>query len=125
MFKVCSNNFFNHFVTFLIIANTYVLACDRWEIEKEELFILSICNDFFTWAFVMEMAIKLTGLGFKEYAKDSFNLFDAVVVILSLVEVVMEISEIDGGSVFSALRAVRLLRVFKLARSWKTFRELL
>jgi sterol desaturase/sphingolipid hydroxylase (fatty acid hydroxylase superfamily) len=32
---------------------------------------------------------------------------------------------VDGGGAFSALRAVRLLRVFKLARSWKTFRLLL
>jgi hypothetical protein len=114
-------------VTFLIIANTLVLALDRYGISKEEKDILGIFNDFFTWAFVAEMVIKLTGLGFKEYAKDSFNIFDAVVVILSLVEVVMEHSGIgdSAGGAFSALRAVRLLRVFKLARSWKTFRELL
>jgi hypothetical protein len=35
------------------------------------------------------MVIKLFGLGFKEYAKDSFNLFDAVVVALSLIELVL------------------------------------
>jgi len=73
------------------------------------------------------MVIKLFGLGFKEYSRDSFNLFDAVVVILSLVEVVMETigTGDSAGGAFSALRAVRLLRVFKLARSWKSFRDLL
>ena len=30
-----------------------------------------------------------------------------------------------GGGAISSLRAVRLLRVFKLARSWTSFRELL
>ena len=33
--------------------------------------------------------------------------------------------EFDGGGAISALRAVRLLRVFKLARSWTSFRLLL
>jgi len=107
------------------MANTIVLALDRHEISSYEKAVLKTLNDFFTWAFVGEMTIKLLGLGFKEYAKDSFNLFDAVVVILSLVEVTMELSGVEGGGAFSALRAVRLLRVFKLARSWKTFRDLL
>ena len=125
MFKVCSNGFFVNFITFLIVGNTIVLAMDRHEISHEEKAVLNSLNDFFTWAFVGEMVIKLFGLGFKEYAKDSFNLFDAVVVVLSLVEVTMEASGVEGGGAFSALRAVRLLRVFKLARSWKTFRDLL
>lgn len=30
-----------------------------------------------------------------------------------------------GGGAISSLRAVRLLRVFKLARSWTSFRDLL
>ena len=36
------------------------------------------------------MVIKLLGLGFKDYAKDSFNLFDASIVLLSLVEIIIE-----------------------------------
>jgi hypothetical protein len=72
------------------------------------------------------MIIKLIGLGFKEYVKDTFNIFDAVVVALSLIELVLVGAGIgSGGGAFSALRAVRLLRVFKLARSWKGLYDLL
>ena len=84
-------------------------------------------NDILSWIFFGEMVMKLLGLGFKEYASDSFNLFDCAVVMISLIENIIHWVGIDfgGGGAISALRAIRLLRVFKLARSWTSFRELL
>jgi hypothetical protein len=41
------------------------------------------------WFFVAEMIIKLIGLGFKEYARDSFNIFDALIAIISLIDFVI------------------------------------
>lgn len=73
------------------------------------------------------MFIKIIGLGFKDYANDSFNIFDCTIVVISMVEIIIEIAGIQmgGGGAISALRAIRLLRVFKLARSWTSFRILL
>jgi hypothetical protein len=47
--------------------------------------------------------------------------------MISLIENIIVWAGIDfgGGGAISALRAIRLLRVFKLARSWTSFRELL
>lgn len=84
-------------------------------------------NNILSWIFFAEMIIKLIGLGFREYANDSFNLFDCSVVMISLVENIIDWIGIEfgGGGAISALRAIRLLRVFKLARSWTSFRDLL
>ena len=84
-------------------------------------------NNILSWIFFAEMVIKLIGLGIKSYASDSFNLFDCAVVIISLIENIIDWLGISfgGGGAISALRAIRLLRVFKLARSWTSFRELL
>jgi hypothetical protein len=50
-------------------------------------------------------------------------------VCISIVEIIAEdvISSESGGTsgVLSALRGIRLLRVFKLARSWKSFSDIL
>lgn len=106
--------------------NTVVLAMDRQRVTETEKKIYDVMNDIFTWAFVCEMVIKLLGLGFSEYIKDSFNKFDAVIVILSLVEFVLMTTGFGGNlGAFSALRGFRLLRVFKLARGWKQLRILL
>lgn len=84
-------------------------------------------NNILSWIFFGEMVVKLIGLGIDSYASDSFNLFDCAVVVISLVENIIDWLGISfsGGGAISALRAIRLLRVFKLARSWTSFRELL
>lgn len=78
---------YNFIVFVLILVNTVVLAVDDFPqtIAKEN--ILAVFNDFFTWAFFAEMIMKMIGLGVKNYVRDSFNLFDAIVVLLSLVDV--------------------------------------
>jgi voltage-dependent calcium channel L type alpha-1D len=84
-------------------------------------------NGILSWVFFAEMVIKLIGLGIKDYSADSFNLFDCTVVVISIIDLVIAKVgvEFNGGGAISALRAVRLLRVFKLARSWTSFRQLL
>jgi hypothetical protein len=73
------------------------------------------------------MVVKLLGMGFRDYCNDSFNIFDGTVVIISIVELVVNAFTDGnaGGGAISSLRAIRLLRVFKLARSWTSFRDLL
>jgi hypothetical protein len=71
------------------------------------------------------MFIKLIGLGAKGYANDRFNLFDCMIVVVSTVEEMVSFLQLDSsitsGGAISAFRGIRLLRVFKLARSWKSF----
>ena len=52
--------------------------------HKED--VLYRLNVFFTWAFTFEMIVKLIGFGPNNYRKDYFNLFDALLVILSLID---------------------------------------
>lgn len=73
------------------------------------------------------MVIKLVGLGLREYIRDSFNIFDAIIVIISEIDNIMQYaigSSASGGGVI-ILRSIRLLRVFKLARNWKSLRILI
>ena len=110
----------------LIGANTFVLAMDKYPEDPNYKEFSQTFNTIFTCAFVAEMLIKLCGLGFKEYCRDHFNIFDAVVVVLSLIDmIVSSATEEYDTPELSAFRGVRLLRVFKLARSWSSFRSIL
>ena len=53
---------------------------------------LTVSNYVFTGLFTLEMVLKLFALGFFEYIADSFNIFDGAVVILSLVEIILDVS---------------------------------
>ena len=54
------------------------------------------------------------------YLMSSFNRFDCVVVLTSLVDIIMDFFA-NGVNTpgLGALRSLRLLRVFRLARTWK------
>ena len=71
------------------------------------------------------MILNLIGLGIKDYVADGFNIFDAVIVIVSLIDlsVTLSSSGVDGESdsgFITVLRGFRLLRIFKLVKSWTT-----
>lgn len=125
-YKISVNPYFGILLIALIIFNTIVLALDRYPIDPSEAEIFNVINDILSWCFFLEMFIKIIGVGVIEYAKDKFNLFDCVVVIVSTVEnIIQYVGIFLSGGTISALRALRLLRVFKLARSWSSFRKLL
>jgi hypothetical protein len=83
---------------------------------SDQIYILGQINLVFTGIFTFECVLKVIGLGFRTFIKDSFNVFDAFIVMMSLVELALA-SEDSGGSSFGAMRAVRLFRVFKLFKS--------
>lgn len=115
------------FITICIILNTLFLALDRYPIDEKSAYANETANFIFYLIFVFEMILKIYGMGISEYCRDSFNIFDGIIVILSTVEVVLANSGVgsSGGNAISAFRAVRLLRLFKLAKSWKSLRKLL
>ena len=113
-------------MTLVILANTIIMTLEHYPEPSSLSNLLDTVNQTFSWIFTAEMIIKLIGLGVKEYVRDRFNLFDAFIVIISTVENVMfyTIGNTLGGGII-VLRSIRLLRIFKLARNWTSFRILL
>ena len=123
MYLLVTSVAFNFFIFVLILLNTLTLALYRFDQSYQKELLLSYCNEFFTWAFFAEMILKLIGLGPKNYVKDGYNQFDAVVVIVSLIDWIISRTlppEVLGSAAeaLNAFRALRLLRVIKLARLW-------
>lgn len=116
---------FELLITFLIILNTISLAVEFAHMPEGLKDVLAIINYIFAGVFLLEMVLKLIGLGFRVYLRDGFNIFDAIVVVLSFVEIILEAVTGGGAGGLSVFRSFRLIRVFKLARSWKDLRELL
>ena len=116
---------FNFLIYCFILANTVTLAMYRYDESERQTEILYFLNLIFVWVFFAEMVAKLIGLGVKNYVRDKFNIFDAIIVVLSLVDfalsMLVQMDESSGSGIMSAFRALRLLRVVKLARHWKAF----
>ena len=67
------------------------------------------------------MGLKIFGLGLIEYLKDKMNIFDALIVTTSLIELAFLG---NGGSAISAFRSVRIFRVFRVFRVTRLVRSL-
>ena len=65
-------------------------------------FALLVTNFVFTFFFTVEVAIKITGMGFWDFWMDNFNRFDLCIVGLSIIEVLA-----IGGSAIPALRSLK------------------
>nr|AIJ29365.1 voltage-gated T-type calcium channel [Trichoplax adhaerens] len=108
---------FSLIVLFAILANTIVMAIEHHNQPTYQIQALEVCNIIFTIFFTLEMVFKLFALGLLRYAKDSFNVFDAIIVIVSLVEIATD------GKGLSVLRSFRLLRIFKIVRFLPTLQR--
>jgi hypothetical protein len=117
---VVEHRLFGAFFTACILLNTLVLAMEFDGMSSAYESGLSAVNVALTVAFAAELLVKLLGLGITEYFRDAFNTFDALVVLISLVELLLA----DSGSL-SALRSFRILRILKLIRSWRTLQKFL
>ena len=117
---------FNFFIFLLILGNTATLAAYSYDQSDLQEQVLELFNEFFTWIFFLEMILKLIGLGWDNYKQDGYNVFDAVIVIISLVDwTLSRIPGLNAGSALNAFRALRLLRMMKLSKSWKALGEIL
>uniref|UniRef100_A0A8C0VTL1 Sodium channel protein type 2 subunit alpha-like n=1 Tax=Cyanistes caeruleus TaxID=156563 RepID=A0A8C0VTL1_CYACU len=107
-------------VTVCIVINTLFMAMEHYPMTDHFYTVLTVGNLVFTGIFAAEMVLKIIAMHPYNYFQVGWNIFDSFIVILSLVELFL--SNVDGLSV---LRSFRLLRVFKLAKSWPTLNMLI
>uniref|UniRef100_A0A3Q4H6R2 Sodium channel protein n=1 Tax=Neolamprologus brichardi TaxID=32507 RepID=A0A3Q4H6R2_NEOBR len=107
-------------ITICIVLNTLFMAMEHYPMTPDFEDMLSVGNLVFTGIFAGEMLFKLVAMDPYYYFQEAWNCFDGFIVTLSLVE--LALADVEGLSV---LRSFRLLRVFKLAKSWPTLNMLI
>ncbi|XP_057411272.1 sodium channel protein type 5 subunit alpha isoform X1 [Balaenoptera acutorostrata] len=107
-------------ITLCIVINTLFMALEHYNMTTEFEEMLQVGNLVFTGIFTAEMTFKIIALDPYYYFQQGWNIFDSIIVILSLME--LGLSRMGNLSV---LRSFRLLRVFKLAKSWPTLNTLI
>ncbi|XP_037739931.2 sodium channel protein type 8 subunit alpha isoform X4 [Chelonia mydas] len=107
-------------ITICIVLNTVFMAMEHHPMTPEFQDVLTVGNLVFTGIFTAEMFLKLIAMDPYYYFQEGWNIFDGFIVSLSLME--LGLADVEGLSV---LRSFRLLRVFKLAKSWPTLNMLI
>ncbi|XP_054549163.1 sodium channel protein type 11 subunit alpha [Talpa occidentalis] len=109
-------------ITICIIINTLFLAMEHNTMDDNFTKMLETGNWVFTAIFLAEMGLKIIALDPYHYFRRGWNIFDCIVALLSFADVICHFVVPGGKSYF---RSLRVLRVFKLAKSWPTLNTLI
>ncbi|XP_061080630.1 LOW QUALITY PROTEIN: voltage-dependent T-type calcium channel subunit alpha-1I-like [Conger conger] len=118
LWGIVESKYFNRGIMIAILINTISMGIEHHDQPDELTNVLEISNIVFTSMFTLEMILKLTAFGFFSYLRNPYNIFDGIIVIISVCEI---IGQSDGG--LSVLRTFRLLRVIKLVRFMPALRR--
>ncbi|KAJ2939410.1 hypothetical protein O0L34_g10841 [Tuta absoluta] len=108
----------------LVFLNTIILASEHYQQPEWLEYFQEYGNAFFVALFTIEMLVKMYSLGLQGYFVSLFNRFDCFVVIGSISEMVLTKTEVMPPLGISVLRCVRLLRVFKVTKYWRSLSNL-
>ncbi|KAM7035970.1 sodium channel protein type 5 subunit alpha-like [Passerculus sandwichensis] len=111
---VIFNPFADLFIVVCIILNTLFLAMEHPGMEGvNQRLMISLSDKIFTLIFTAEMILKIIALDPYYYFQEKWNVFDSLVVLIGL------------ASFGTKLSPFRLLRIFKLAKSWPALNTLM
>eukprot|EP00286_Rhodomonas_abbreviata_P000788 CAMPEP_0181288586 /NCGR_PEP_ID=MMETSP1101-20121128/414_1 /TAXON_ID=46948 /ORGANISM="Rhodomonas abbreviata, Strain Caron Lab Isolate" /LENGTH=992 /DNA_ID=CAMNT_0023392723 /DNA_START=425 /DNA_END=3403 /DNA_ORIENTATION=+ len=135
-FQISTHRYFEYAVTTVILLNVVTMVLKTHDQDPCFAAVLFWVNVVFTTIFLLESIIKLVGLGFRWYFLDTWNLFDFVIVVLSIATIVLDAlgKEYDCTiqdrqsldiPALSVFRAFRIARVFRLVRRLKGLRQMI
>lgn len=121
--KISTNVFKNFFlndknILALITLNALVIFLQGFrpdEIGEQVRDILGMSDDLISILFFVEVVVKGTHYGFKQYLKSTWNKFDVLLIFLSLPPIIIRFFPIEAVNV-SFLLVFRVFRVFKFFR---------
>ncbi|CAB3241356.1 unnamed protein product [Arctia plantaginis] len=122
--KAVKSQTFYWLIIVLVFLNTVVLASEHYQQPEWLDLFQEYGNAFFVALFTLEMLVKMYSLGLQGYFVSLFNRFDCFVVIGSISEMVLTKTEVMPPLGISVLRCVRLLRVFKVTKYWRSLSNL-
>eukprot|EP00076_Gallus_gallus_P033904 XP_024999442.1 voltage-dependent L-type calcium channel subunit alpha-1S isoform X2 [Gallus gallus] len=125
---VVTSSYFEYLMFFLIMLNTICLGMQHYNQSAEMNHVSDILNVAFTVLFTLEMILKLMAFKAKGYFGDPWNVFDFLIVIGSIIDVILsEIDDPDDNSRVSItfFRLFRVMRLVKLLSRGEGVRTLL
>ncbi|XP_060933384.1 sodium channel protein type 4 subunit alpha B-like isoform X2 [Limanda limanda] len=113
------NPFFDLVIVIVLILNCILMAMQHYPMTEEFEGWYQFTSRVFTGIFTVEMLLRLVAVNPYGYFRVGWNVFDSIIVALSLVELVLV--DVEGVPVAVS----DLMRMLRLARWWSTFHMLM
>jgi hypothetical protein len=104
---------FDLFILIVIFINTFILVLKWPNMSPNFQQFVDVTNEICTGVFIVEAVLKLIAFG-KNYFKDSWNVFDFVIVVGSLIFI--------SPTFKRQKKTVTMIRAFRIGRAFKLFK---
>lgn len=123
LMRVCRSDWFNNSIMVVILLNSFSIAITDSSQRNQSLNdAMMIASFAFCAIYTLEAAMRIIVAGFvfgqNTYLRNLANLFDFVIVIISLLEFVFQVFASEQTD---ALAVFRVLKVFRVARLLSSF----
>uniref|UniRef100_A0A4W5NIP5 Voltage-dependent L-type calcium channel subunit alpha n=1 Tax=Hucho hucho TaxID=62062 RepID=A0A4W5NIP5_9TELE len=123
---VVNSTGFEYVMFVLIILNTLCLAIQHYGQSHVFNYAMDVLNMVFTGVFTVEMILKLIAFRPRGYFGDAWNVFDALVVIGSVIDIILSQNTEDSARIsITFFRLFRVMRLVKLLSRGEGIRTLL
>jgi len=118
--RLIQTDYFKHFFAICIIANAATLMADYYPAPLIYVRRLEIINFVLTIAFVLELILKILGLGMGRFLESKLRVMDSFITFLCIFSSIENLPVIFGYQVndninfFTQVNAFRALRIFRL-----------
>ena len=114
------------YMTIIVLLCNLILMCMPYAGQSEAYTqMLEELAMIFTGAFVVELLIKLLGLGWEEFVANPWNIFDSILVFISVADSLITLLGVSGHFNVTYLRVLRMLRVMRMMRMMQHWKGLL
>lgn len=125
IWRVVTSGMFEYMIFAFILGNTIVLGAQYWGQPEMYQRILDGFNVGFTMVFLLECVLKLLAFFPKNYFMDPWNIFDFIIVVGSIADIIIGEMSTDKSIKFNFFRLFRALRLVKLLSKGAGIRTLL
>lgn len=112
--KIVEHHYFQPFVIGLILFNGLIIITETYITGNQFLITL---DKIIVWIFVLELVLKMIGLGTRTYFSDKWNIFDFSIVVGSLL--------FYATPFVSVMRLIRVLRLIRMIPAIPALRKII
>lgn len=120
--KIIDSKAFQNFIMLLIILNSITLGIETFPLSLTLQTVFNVFNRICLIIFIIEIALKIVVFGAK-FFKDGWNIFDFLIVLLSLIPEVAFLSSARAFRIFRIFRVFRATRVITKVEKLKVLVE--
>ena len=125
--KQVTSAWFGNVAVGLVVFNIVVMCLPYRDEPPSWTRVHEGLSTLLTWAFILEMCLKLAGIGCAAYWSDAWNTLDGSLVLLSIGELLLlalfsqPTSAAGGTSLTQMLRMLRILRLLRAIRAMRAW----